>query len=86
MPHGAEALRALAQKLGDDVELLHDVHERVPPHPGDQSGKALEQFRLFFLEDPFRRRTSATSGCCAQQTSTPIAMGELFNTQTSICR
>ena len=49
-----EHLRA---KLGFDVELLHDVHERVPPAQAIQLAKALEPFRLFFLEDCFAPRT-----------------------------
>ena len=38
--------------LGDEVELLHDVHERVPPALALQLAKDLEPYRLFFLEDP----------------------------------
>ena len=41
-----------ADQLGDDVELLHDVHERVSPSQAIKLCKDLEQYRLFFLEDP----------------------------------
>ena len=37
-----EYLRA---KLGFDVELIHDVHERMPPAQAIQLAKALEPFR-----------------------------------------
>ena len=46
----------LRDKLGFDVELLHDVHERVPPAQAIQLAKALEPYRLFFLEDLLRAR------------------------------
>ena len=69
----------LRKKLGDEVELLHDVHERVPPILAIQLAKDLEQFRLFFLEDPFSPEDIGYFDKLRPQTSTPIAMGELFN-------
>ncbi len=70
-----EHLRA---RLGFDVELLHDVHERVPPAQAIQLAKALEPFRLFFLEDCFAPEDAAWFQHLRSQTSTPLAMGELF--------
>jgi mannonate dehydratase len=70
-----EHLRA---KLGFDVELLHDVHERVPPAQALQLGRLLEPYRLFFLEDPFSPEDVGWFQILRQQTSTPLAMGELF--------
>lgn len=69
----------LRKHLGDDVELLHDMHERVPPNLAIQLAKDLEQFNLFFLEDPFSPENVGYFGKLREQTSTPIAMGELFN-------
>ncbi len=69
----------LRKQLGDDVELLHDVHERVPPVLALQLAKSLEPYRLFFLEDPFAPEDVGWFGHLRQQTTTPIAMGELFN-------
>ena len=37
--------------LGDTIELCHDTHERLPGSMTVQLAKALEPFRLFFLED-----------------------------------
>lgn len=69
----------LRKELGDEVELLHDVHERVPPILAIQLAKDLEAFRLFFLEDPFSPEDVGYFAHLRRQTSTPIAMGELFN-------
>ncbi|HEV3006033.1 MAG TPA: enolase C-terminal domain-like protein [Pirellulales bacterium] len=69
----------LRKQLGDDIELLHDVHERVPPILAIQLAKDLEDFRLFFLEDPFSPEDVGYFTHLRRQTSTPIAMGELFN-------
>ncbi|PYV45108.1 MAG: starvation-sensing protein RspA [Acidobacteria bacterium] len=71
----------LRSKLGDDVELLHDVHERVSPHQAISLCKELERYRLFFLEDPLPPEENDHFRLLRQQCSTPLAMGELFNTQ-----
>jgi len=71
----------LRTKLGDDVELLHDVHERVTLNQAINLSKALEPYRLFFLEDPLPPEDNDHFRLLRQQTSTPLAMGELFNTQ-----
>ena len=71
----------LRKTLGDEVELLHDVHERVTLTQGIQICKDVEQYRPFFIEDPFPPEDNAHFALLRQQTSTPIAMGELFNTQ-----
>lgn len=71
----------LRVKLGDEVELLHDVHERVTLNQGINLCKAIEPYRLFFLEDPFPPEENEHFKLLRQQTSIPLAMGELFNTQ-----
>lgn len=65
--------------LGPEVELLHDVHERLHPIQAIQLAKDLEPYRLFFLEDPFAPEDVGYFRHLRAQTSTPIAMGELFN-------
>jgi mannonate dehydratase len=71
----------LRSKLGDEVELLHDVHERIHLNQAINLCKALEPYRLFFLEDPFPPEDNDHFRLLRQQTSIPLAMGELFNTQ-----
>lgn len=69
----------LRKTLGDEVELLHDMHERVPPILAMQLARDLEPFRLFFLEDPFAPEDVGYFEKLRPLTTTPIAMGELFN-------
>ena len=71
----------LRVKLGDEVELLHDVHERITLNQAINMCKALEPYRLFFLEDPFPPEENDHFRLLRQQTCVPLAMGELFNTQ-----
>ncbi|MEQ8878233.1 MAG: enolase C-terminal domain-like protein, partial [Cyclobacteriaceae bacterium] len=44
---------AVRKECGEEVELLHDVHERVQPMDAINLCKDLEQYRPFFIEDPF---------------------------------
>lgn len=67
--------------LGDEIELLHDVHERVAPIQAIGLAKDLEQFRLFFLEDPFAPEDNGYFPLLRQQSAIPIAMGELYVNQ-----
>jgi mannonate dehydratase len=74
-------LEHLRVALGDDVELLHDVHERIPPIQGVWLAKAVEPYRLFFLEDLFAPEDIEYFRMVRAQCATPIAMGELFVNQ-----
>ena len=64
----------LRNQLGDQVELLHDVHERVPPVLAMQLVKDLESYHPFFVEDPFAPEYVGYFEHLRRQTSTPIAM------------
>jgi mannonate dehydratase len=69
----------IREELGDEVELLHDVHERVPPPLAIQLARDLEKYRPFFYEDPFAPEDMGHFRRLRQLSSIPIAMGELFN-------
>ncbi|GAB2602783.1 enolase C-terminal domain-like protein [Spirosoma areae] len=64
---------------GDEVELLHDIHERVQPIDAINMIKQVEEYRPFFIEDPFSPENMKWFANLRQATSVPIAMGELFN-------
>ncbi len=76
IPRLFEHLRA---NLGEEVELLHDVHERLTPIDAVQLAKALEPYRLFFLEDLLAPEDNEWFSILRSQCATPLAMGELFN-------
>ncbi len=78
VPRLFEHLRA---KLGDEVELLHDVHERISPSQAIKLCKDLEQYRPFFIKDLIPPEENDYFRLLRQQCATPIAMGKLFNTQ-----
>ena len=44
--------RAVREAVGDDVEMLIEVHGRLAPHEAIRMGNALEEFRPFWFEEP----------------------------------
>jgi mannonate dehydratase len=64
---------------GDDVELLHDMHERTQPIDAINLIKNLEEYHPYFIEDPFSPENMEWFKQLRLTTSVPIAMGELFN-------
>lgn len=70
---------AVRKVCGEEVELLHDIHERLAPRDAINLVMALEEFRPFFIEDPFSPEDMGYFKLLRQKTSVPIAMGELFN-------
>jgi mannonate dehydratase len=70
----------LRREFGDDLHLLHDVHHRLTPIEAGGLGKALEPYRLFWMEDPVPAELQDSYRIIRQHTTTPIAVGEVFNT------
>ncbi|MFN8418542.1 MAG: enolase C-terminal domain-like protein [Anaerolineae bacterium] len=71
-------IEAVRVALGDEIELLHDIHERLQPIDAIGFAKALEQFKLFFLEDALAPEDIDWFERLRAQCTTPLAMGELF--------
>lgn len=69
----------LRSELGPDVELLHDIHERLAPIDAVNFAKQLEPYQLFFLEDALPPEQLEWFRLIRQHSTIPLAMGELFN-------
>ena len=77
---GVVRMFQLARKrFGDEIEFLHDIHERIEPMDAIDLIKKLEEYRPFFIEDPFSPENLGWFKMLRQQCAVPIAMGELFN-------
>jgi len=70
---------ALREAYGFEHHLLHDVHHRLSPIEAAQLGKALEPSALFWMEDPTPAENQEAFRPIRQHTTTPIAVGEIFN-------
>lgn len=69
----------IRNKIGYEMNLVHDVHERIAPVEVIRLARELEPFDLFFLEDPVSIEQTDWLRRLRQQTAIPIAEGELFN-------
>jgi len=74
-----EIFKKARERFGDTIELLHDMHERLQPMDAIDMIKKVEEYRPFFIEDPFSPENIGWFKMLREHTSVPIAMGELFN-------
>jgi len=70
---------AVRKACGEEIELLHDVHERLQPMDVIYLCRQLEQYRPFFIEDPLSPENTHWWKQLRESTIVPFAMGELFN-------
>jgi mannonate dehydratase len=78
--HIPKLFETLRKRVGFEVELLHDAHHRLTPREAAHLGKALEPYRLFWLEDVTPAENQEAFRLVRQHTTTPLAVGEIFNT------
>ena len=70
---------AVRNAVGEDIHLLHDVHHRLTPIQAARLGKSLEPYDLFWMEDATPAEFQEGFRLIRQHTTTPIAVGEVFN-------
>lgn len=83
-PHYLSHLPAIFERVraefGPSLRLLHDVHHRLTPIEAARLGRSLEPYALTWLEDPVRAELQRGFRLIRQHTTTPLAVGEVFNT------
>lgn len=75
-----ELFERLRREFGPHLHLLHDVHHRLTPIEAGRLGRSLEPFHLFWMEDPVPAELQESFRLIRQHTTTPIAVGEVFDT------
>jgi len=76
MPTVFEKIR---ERFGPDLKVLHDVHHRLLPREAAAFGKEIEKYDLYWVEDPTPADDQTALRLIRQQTTVPIAIGEVFN-------
>lgn len=74
-----QLFKAVREKFGDSIELLHDVHERLKTPDAIRLARVLEPFHLYFLEDPIAPDYLKDLGKIKDAAKVPLAFGELLN-------
>ena len=77
--HVPKLFARVREVFGDDLHLLHDCHHRLTPIEAARLGRELEPFHLFWMEDPSPAELQEGFKIVRQHTTTPIAVGEVFN-------
>ncbi len=77
--HVPGILADVRDRVGPDVELLHDAHERMTPAEARQFVRAVEDAHLFFLEDALAPEDAAHFPDLKAAGTTPLAVGELYH-------
>ena len=77
--HTPGLFEAARTRFGPDLHLLHDAHHRLSPNEAAQLGRSLEPYGLFWVEDPVPAEDQTAWRRIRQQTTTPLAVGEVFN-------
>lgn len=75
-----QVFEKVREAFGHDLHLLHDVHHRCTPIEAARLAKSLEPYHLFWLEDPVSGELQEGLRLLRQHSTTPIAIGEVFNT------
>jgi mannonate dehydratase len=78
--HVPAVFEAVRGEFGPELPLLHDVHHRLTPQQAARLGRSLEPYDLFWLEDCTPAEDQAALRFVRQQTTVPLAIGEVFNT------
>ncbi len=74
-------LEAVREAVGDDVELLVEVHGRLAPSDAIRIGNAMEQYRPYAYEEPVPPENLDALQKVAESVRIPIATGERLYTK-----
>ncbi|MFC6355540.1 galactonate dehydratase [Luethyella okanaganae] len=73
-----ELFHSTREAVGDDVELILDVHTRLDPVEALTLCREIESARPYFVEDPLRSENLESYRRLRDRTAVPLAAGEQF--------
>lgn len=76
--HAVKQFRAIREAVGEEVEILIDVHTRLDPPDAIRLCRELEPYRPYFVEDPLRSENMHSFHQLARHVAVPLAAGEHF--------
>lgn len=79
LAHVPTVFARVREEFGPHLRLLHDVHHRLTPIEAARLGQSLEPYALTWMEDPVPADLQEGFRLIRQHTTTPIAVGEVFN-------
>ena len=79
LAHVPAVFARVRAEFGPGLRLLHDVHHRLTPIEAARLGRSLEPYALTWMEDPVPAELQDGFRLIRAHTTTPIAVGEVFN-------
>ena len=76
VPQGAHYMEALRKGVGDDPEIILEVHTRLSPTRAIELCNAVESFRPFYVEDPIRSENPGSFATLRAHTNVALGTGE----------
>jgi len=83
---GLPVQNSFALLCTQEIELLHDVHERLSCSQAIQVCQSVEPYRPFFMEDPLPPEQLDHFKQLRAQTSVPLAMGVSWIFLRRLCK
>jgi len=82
MRRAKECVKLVREAVGDDVELLIEMHGRFSPDDAIRIAWDLEEYRPYFIEEPIPPHCSVDAlAKVRESTRIPVAAGERFHTR-----
>ena len=79
----ARTMARLRQTVGEDIDLMIDVHHRFTPMQNIQLGHAAREINLFFIEDAIPPDNLQSYALMRSKIDVPLATGEAMVTKWS---
>lgn len=79
--YAERCVAAMRDAVGPDIDIMVDCHARPSPRMGMLFAKALEQFDLYFFEEPCWPESMDDIAAIQREVKTPIATGERLVSQ-----
>lgn len=73
---GLEPIRRIRAAVGDQMDIMVELHAQWQPTPMRTIAAALEEYKPLWLEDPLKATSVAELAALADATDTPIAISE----------
>ena len=76
-----ENVRAVREAVGDDVEILIEVHRRLAPMHARRIAREIEQYRPFWYEEPVLAENVDALAAVTRDVNIPVVTGEELYTK-----
>lgn len=73
---GVKVISDIRDSVGDDIEIMVELHALWSPRAAEKILRALEPYDLYWAEDPLRADSVSALSSLRQTTTIPLAVGE----------